>query len=235
MLGVAVLLSGASVALAEDRGVDVESSARVEVNTSIQNTSVGVKTGDSVDQKENDSQHGDIKEEHSNSQEASSSVTQSDNEDGQDNSDEQDTDVGEQHRSLVADVVARLHDIADKENRHDGIGEEVRIVAEEQASTSEQSANAIHDLDSEGFLKKLFLGPDYKNIGQLRSSIATTQNHIERLQRALASTTDPTVKADLQIQIDALSNIASSTNAFVDAHEHVFSFFGWFFRLFSND
>lgn len=137
-------------------------------------------------------------------------------------------DVGEQHRSEVANIVHKL--LLDAE-RDGGIGAEVRAVAMAQASSSGRAAKAAATLDGESGFKKFFLGPSYTNLGELRSSVVTTENSIERLTRARDRATDAAVKADLDAQIAALTDIASSTRAYVEEHASGFSLFGWLMRL----
>jgi hypothetical protein len=138
---------------------------------------------------------------------------------------------GDEHKSRVASIVKDLLSVADRDW---GIGEDVRIVAREQASTSEKVKKDMDEVDSESSLKVFFLGTNYKNTGDLRSTIVTTQNHIARLKKAEERTTSTTTKTDLEVQITELQKVASSTQAFIDANEGKFSLFGWFVRIFAK-
>ena len=139
------------------------------------------------------------------------------------------SEEGLAHRSAVANVVQNLLSLAE---RAGGIGEEVRVVAQEQASTSVQSAEAMDTLDHESAVKVFFFGPDARSVGEIRSSLATTESGISRLTRAMDATSDASVKAELAAQIQVLEDEASSTETYLSAHEDVFSLFGWFTRLF---
>jgi len=134
-------------------------------------------------------------------------------------------------RSTTSLVVKSLLSIA---NRDGGIGAEVRLVAREQASTSAKVKEDMDDLNSESKVKVFFFGPDYKNLGELRSTIVTTENHIARLEKVQNRAVSTSVKADLQVQIEALKAQASSTQAFIDANESKLSLLGWFVRIFSK-
>ena len=136
---------------------------------------------------------------------------------------------GDANRSGVSLVVRSLLAIADRDG---GIGREVRLVAQEQASTTVQTNESKSKVESDGNVKIFFFGPDYKNLGELRSSIATTENNITRLEKAAARTTSASVRADLEIQIQALEAEASSTEAFVKENESKFSLLGWFVKIF---
>ena len=138
---------------------------------------------------------------------------------------------GDENRSEVSAVVRSLLSIADRDG---GIGADVRLVAQEQASTTAQVKESMAEISADNGLKIFLFGPDYKNLGKLRSAIVTTENHIERLRMAQARTTSASVKADLEVQINVLEGTASSTQAFVDENEDQLSILGWFVRIFSE-
>jgi hypothetical protein len=136
---------------------------------------------------------------------------------------------GDAQKSAVALVVKSLLSIADRDG---GIGADVRLVAQEQASTSAKVKIEMDELNSESKVKVFFFGPNYRNLGELRSSIVTTQNHIARLKKAEERTTSASVKADLEVQIKALQVQASTTESFVLANENKLSLLGWFVHIF---
>jgi hypothetical protein len=124
--------------------------------------------------------------------------------------------------------VHKLQEIAD-EGR--GIGDDVREIAMEQASTSEDAAEHMRTIESESALKTFLFGFDFKSLGDLRSAFVTTQNHIDRLKTAADKVSDIQVKAELNTQISALEDTASSTQSFIKQHEETFSLFGWFLKI----
>lgn len=134
---------------------------------------------------------------------------------------------GENKSSVSVQVRALL----DAANRDGGIGEEVRDIAHTYASSSARVDEEKQNVENRPTWMTVLVGADYKSLGALRSEVATTQNAINRLTRARDLTTDASVKATLDVQIQALAATASSTDAYIKAHENVFSIFGWFFRL----
>lgn len=136
----------------------------------------------------------------------------------------------EENRSEVAARVQTLLDIADRDG---GIGQDVRDIARTYASSSERADEAKASVERRPGWLTFIIGSDYGNLGKIRSEIATTQNDISRLTNARERTTDASVKTALDVQIQALVESASSTEAYVKAHESSFSIFGWFFKLFS--
>lgn len=136
---------------------------------------------------------------------------------------------GEKHRSIIADVVLSLKALADRDG---GIGEGVRKVAQEQASSSEHIAEAMGKVEARSALLTFLFGADFKNIGELRSELATTQNHIKQLTEAKSRAVSADVKAGIDAQISALQKANADASAFVTAHADTFSIFGWFAKLF---
>lgn len=114
------------------------------------------------------------------------------------------------------------------------VAKEVKETLEDHASSSERSHRAREKVDGRPVWMILLVGADFKNLGALRSELAHTQNDLHRLERTLASTTDPVALAEIQAQIDVIHNNASTTSAFLEEHESTFSIFGWFFKFFSR-
>ena len=50
-------------------------------------------------------------------------------------------------------------------------------------------------------MKTFFIGTDYKNIGQLRSEIVTTNNQINQLKTLLEKVSDTASKTEIEKQI----------------------------------
>jgi len=137
--------------------------------------------------------------------------------------------TGEEHRSEVSKVVQELEKIADRDS---DIKSEVKAVAEDEKSASEKVKEKIDAVEIRSGFKTFFVGSDYKNLGALRSELVTSDNHQERLNRAMSNTTDSSVKAELQNQINELNTIQDKAEAFVKSMEGKFSLFGWLVKLF---
>lgn len=133
----------------------------------------------------------------------------------------------ETHGSAVVAVVKALLAAA---NRDGGIGTEVRLVAQSQNDSASTTMKAMEKLEKRGLLMRLLFGSDYKNIGQLRSEMAKTENDIDKLANLALQATNAEVKAELLTQIEALKNSQIKMEAFVKANESSFSLFGWLKR-----
>jgi flagellar hook-length control protein FliK len=149
------------------------------------------------------------------------------------NNDENDDNSlnGESHRNAVSTFVQKLLDVADREG---GIGNEVKAVAAEQEKNKDKIANAIDIVKNRNPLKTFLIGADYKNIGELRSEMVTTENHINQLNNLLGKTTSSGDQAILQSQITTLQQEKTKIENFVKTNESQFSLFGWLVKLFSK-
>jgi hypothetical protein len=137
----------------------------------------------------------------------------------------------DEHRSVVATFVQGLLKVADQDR---GIGAQVRVIAQEQNDSGTTTADSIAKVEARGNLETFLIGSDFKNLGVIRSELASTSARIATLTAIASSTTDVTAKAELNAQIKLLQDDQVNVNAFVDAHENTFSLFGWFVKLFNR-
>jgi len=150
----------------------------------------------------------------------------------QDNKNQNNNELnGEQHKSTVSTFVQNLLDVANKES---GIGDQVKAVATEQEQSKEKVADAIDKVKNRNTIKTFLFGTDYKNIGQLRSEMVTTDNSISKLKTLLGETTSSGNQAILQSQITSLEQEQTKINNFITTNESKFSLLGWLVKLFSK-
>lgn len=135
----------------------------------------------------------------------------------------------EAHRSAVANFVQGLLSVADREG---GIGQQVRVIAQEQNDSKETTAEAIDKVEKRSKIKTFLLGTDYKNIGVLRSEMVKTRNHINQLNRIVNQAENEQNKSELQAQIQNLAQEEADINNFITQNEEQFSLFGWAVKLF---
>lgn len=136
--------------------------------------------------------------------------------------------TADEYRSAVATFVQSLIAVAD---RNGGIGTEVREVAQSQNESASTTAQAIDTIEKRGNFRTFFAGSDYKNIGVIRSELATTTAHIAQLQRLLEKTTVALDRTEITNQIDVLKEQQEKLQSYITAQEDVFSLFGWLNRL----
>jgi len=135
----------------------------------------------------------------------------------------------ETHRSVVATFVQGLLAVADRDG---GIGKQVRVIAQQQNDSKEESSNAIETIEKRSKFKTFLLGADYKNIGVLRSEMVKTRNQIDQLKRLAENANSKKNTKDIQSQIEILVQEQDKINIFISQHVSEFSLFGWATKLF---
>lgn len=140
---------------------------------------------------------------------------------------------GELHRSVVANFVQTLLRVASRQEG--GIGEQVRVVAQEQNQNKEKTADQIESIEKRNKIKTFLIGTNYKNVGALRNEMVQTRNRLEKLNRLTEQTTDAADKTELQNQIQTLEEEQAKIETLLKKAEGKFSLFGWLIKLFSRD
>ncbi len=228
LLTALIIAGGSSIVSAKgltavlDTDTDVSSDVRItgaSINTSA-NVNVNADVRASTSKSNNASATGTWMRDNEDNDSASSSDNDNDN-DG--------NTSGVEHRSIVANFVHSLLDVA---NREGGIGVQVRAIAMAQNDAATTTVSAMTQVDARGGLKTFFFGSDYKNLGKIRAGIATTTKSLEELKALLSSTTSVSDRAELNAQISALQAEQVRVQAYIKAHEDVFSLFGWVNKMF---
>jgi hypothetical protein len=104
-------------------------------------------------------------------------------------------------------------------------------VAQEAENAEVETVEAIEEVEDEGGFKKFLVGTSYKNLGQLRSSLAHNENQIRKLIRISESVTDEATKAIIDEQLIALTQERERIKTVITNNETGFSLLGWVFRL----
>lgn len=137
--------------------------------------------------------------------------------------------LADEHRSEVSKFVQTLLDNAD---RTGGIGQQVRMIAREQASTSSTTTEAIEKIEKRSGFKTFLIGTDYKNIGALRSEMVQTRNRIEKLRGEISKVSTSTDKTALEEELKNMEQLQDKIQGFITENENKFSLFGWLVRMF---
>ena len=139
---------------------------------------------------------------------------------------------GEEHRNNISTVVQNLLSAADNEQGE--TGNQIRTMAQQQNENKDNIADTIDKVNARGGLKIFLIGLDYKNIGQLRSEVVQTENHIDQLNKLLDKLENSQDITTIQDQIKTLEQERQKITDIIKANESKFSLFGWFVKLFNN-
>ena len=142
--------------------------------------------------------------------------------------DDEEDDTADEYKNEVALFVHNLKELSEIE---DGIGQQVRLVAQAQNDSKDEVENNIKEIESQGDVAKFFVGPKYANINEVEAAIAENQNRIKVLSEAMNQIADLAVKQVLQDQITLLTQQNSNLQKFVAESKAGFSLFGWLFKM----
>lgn len=138
------------------------------------------------------------------------------------------------HREKSQAVIRNLNQVMQQEQSIGNLesGAEIQSVVREQMQNQEQTAQAIEDVEKRGRIKTFLVGTDYKNLGQLRSSLVHNRNEIRKLTRTITQVqATGGDAAALQLQLATLMQERERIKEVIVAHETEFSLLGWVVRF----
>ncbi|MFO7807296.1 MAG: hypothetical protein R6V40_02625 [Candidatus Moraniibacteriota bacterium] len=133
------------------------------------------------------------------------------------------------HKSISNEVAQRLQQAAQGESEK--IQNRINQVAKQQQEEGEDTSRAIEKVEKRKGVAEFIIGSDYKNLGQLRSSLVRNENQIRQLTQTLSQMEDEENKQIVQDQIALLMEEREEMKNFIQENEEGFSLFGWAFRM----
>lgn len=140
------------------------------------------------------------------------------------------------HKEKSEEVVKALKE-ATKEQKTAGkteVSNQIQEVATEQEQTQAETVDAIAEVESRGKVKTFLIGTDYKNLGQLRSSLVHNRNEIRKLTKSLTLVLTTEEKALIEAQLLTLTQERERIKTVITTNESSFSLFGWVSRFLTN-
>jgi len=129
------------------------------------------------------------------------------------------------------------------ENIDESVEAEAEVVAEDIEESNEQIAETIKKVESQNKFKKFLVGTDYKNLGQLRSSLAHNENQIRKLTKLstrinddnyMEEGMDTETQEQIQDQLVTLMQERERIKTVLQEGQEGFSILGWFGKLFGT-
>ncbi len=115
-----------------------------------------------------------------------------------------------------------------------GIGQEVRLIAQEQNQAQEEIQEQIGKLENKGKFARFLTGTDYGAVKNIKQQLIQNELRIEKLQELLNQLSNQGDIEMVQETIQALIQENTALQEMVAAEEKTFGLFGWLFRLFNN-
>jgi len=131
-------------------------------------------------------------------------------------------------RSRVANSVQEMEKIA---TRNQGIGDQVRVIAQNQNKNQEEAENALETAQKRSGFARFFIGPNY---GQLKTVEEKLENHtqnlseLKELRNQIYYASDQTL---LDEQIEVMEQIKQELENEVLENKKGFSLFGWLAKI----
>ncbi len=133
--------------------------------------------------------------------------------------------------SEVAKAVQGMLTVANRVNDQ-GIGDQIRNIAKEQNQAEDDANKAMDKIQSRTGFAEFFIGPNYKQIKEVKKVMEQNQLRIQELQQIMTKLSNESDKTEIQNQINVLElqnlNLANQ----LDAEDEGFTLLGWFIRLF---
>ena len=133
-----------------------------------------------------------------------------------------------QNMSVVAQKVQDLLQI----RTNNGIGEQVKQIAQNQDQAQTQIQEQINKIDSRNGILKSLLGPDYGAIKNLKQQLEQNQLRIEQLTQLEEQLSNYGDQTTIKEVIQLLTEQNTSLQELINAEEQIKSLFGWLIRLF---
>ncbi len=118
-------------------------------------------------------------------------------------------------------------------NNNPGVGEQIRAMVESHEEIQTRTKTALSQMSQRNSMVKFFIGPDYKNAGQVRSDVVGLRNDIKKLEQ-IKEGYSPDDAEDIQGAIDELQVEANELENQLTEELSGFSLFGWLSKLLAN-
>lgn len=137
--------------------------------------------------------------------------------------------ISSERKSAVATAVQEMLQVAD---RNGGIGEQVRVIAQNQIKTQAALENKLEEVEGRGAFVHFLIGPKYSGIKDAEKLLEQNQEQINNLNQVkleLKNESDIQV-LDQQIKLLEQANIEISNS--LETSKKGFSLFGWLSKVF---
>lgn len=137
----------------------------------------------------------------------------------------------EERKSEVAKAVSALLESSDENG---GIGGQVRVIARNQNEKYQEIEEDIEKIEERGNFTKFMIGPNYKEINRVKTSLNENKEEITELENLKDQIGDEEDLQNIEEQINVLKNLDQEFLQIIENEEKVFSLLGWMFKMFSK-
>ena len=135
----------------------------------------------------------------------------------------------QERRSQVANAVQEMLQVAE---RNQGIGEQVRTIAQAQNQNQEKIEESLVKIQNRNQLVRFIIGPNYSEINSAKKLLEQNQeqaNQLNQIKNQLINQADQEV---LMEQIQTLNQASLEIENSLNNSQKSFSLLGWMFKMF---
>jgi len=229
----------------EDMQLKVENQEQIQVGNKVESSvKVNIKSEDSDDEEDDDESLDDdsdddgLEDADSDDQDELDDDEDDDGDDNmknekknKENKEEDRKKEREEHRSVVAIAVQAMLQVAEK---HKGIGEQVRVIAQNQVQAQEEVEVKLMKIEDRGSFAKFLIGPKYSEIKEAEKLLEQNKEQIQQLNQIKLEISN---QADLEVldqQVKILERVNMEIENSLKISQEGFSLFGWLSKVFSK-
>ena len=145
------------------------------------------------------------------------------------------TDINE-HISKVKNATLEIKRVAkiEKEDGNTTVGDEIEEAADEISYSSVGNISPLDEVDNRPAWKSFLLGPDYKNLGEIRSNLVQTRNQIRKIEKTMEKNMGEEEANTLRVRLGDLETERLKIVNYIEEKDDGFSLFGWLAKLISG-
>ena len=122
----------------------------------------------------------------------------------------------------------------EKEAGNVKVGEEITKSADEVSFASVDNISSLDEVENRPAWKSFLLGPDYKNLGKIRSNLVQTRNQIRKIEKTMEKNMGEEDANTLRARLGELEQERLKIYNYIDERDDGFSLFGWLAKLMSG-
>ncbi len=148
------------------------------------------------------------------------------------------TQEAEQLNQAVDDSLTKVSDqvleLIDSVGAKGGIGQQVKVIAQDQTKLQQEIKSDVTQLNSRGTMAKFFIGSDKKLIKSMEQKMEQNRLMIQQLEELKIQTQNQGDLEQLQLTIDLMTYQNTSLQSKVEKESKSNGMFGWLVNLFNK-
>jgi hypothetical protein len=136
-----------------------------------------------------------------------------------------------ERRNEVANAVQEMLQVAE---RNEGIGDQIRQVAQEQNQIQEEAEGALSKAQERKGMVKFLIGPNYSQLKKVEEKIQEHQDKFQKLESLKMQMENTEDRVVLDEEISSIKQVAEEVQEEIKQQKRGFSLFGWLTKAFSR-